>query len=649
MLRVLAVALGIICATPAAAAPPLACDITPAPVLCYGTLLLKTGYAGNAIDVHNPVALTSTSIGFVSGALDTATLDTFLGGNIGLVRKWYDQMGGVALANEVFIQKTATTNSTAIVTGIGTTAGLTGRMAITGNRINFSTILSTVDSGVQITMNQPSLSSGSTTLTFSDAPSIQGLTAGTIGARTIVFQGESISGAVFGMKTESSIAALNVTAQDYSVISVVNFASQLVTNQAGAPGTSSAALLDMQSSAPATVLQVINNGMQGFRGVFQVTDGAFDFKTNGSVPYGYSVPINTIVLGITSDSTGVKLYVNGEVRATAARSALTRTAANLYLGKLASSVAGATSIAGGFDIAAQLVYNVGLTQAQYGFVQSSLFQSFGLKPFTYNYNYITNFSDSIGAGYVTLGIKGYMRNLATLASNPVVVGSAAIPGSTNVQNPGAAVVPPTNQQGIVQPILCQTMPYFTKRRIAIIHVAGNDVFLGPPVRTGNTHTSTLIDNIGSTADLTVGDFVSLFGLTPLQSILSKTANSITLTGATSTTVTGAALIFTFAATNPTTQTAAIQAMVNQATACGATTVLVVPTLPRADGTQPWINAVNTAVIAGVTGATIVDCRAFGNLGSNPGVDYFDTGHMTAAGQTDMANCLLTAVNANTIP
>ena len=65
-----------------------------APATCYGTLLLKSNYAGKAINVIRASDGTTTDIGFVNGKLDTAALDAFLSGTTGKVVTLYDQSGG---------------------------------------------------------------------------------------------------------------------------------------------------------------------------------------------------------------------------------------------------------------------------------------------------------------------------------------------------------------------------------------------------------------------------------------------------------------------------------------------------------------------------------------------------------------------------
>src|SRR5205823_1558747 len=76
----------------AAVSAPLPCDIA-VTVLCAGTRILKTGYAGSAFQVIRASDGRARDIGFVNGELDTATLDPFCQETVCRVVTWYDQSG----------------------------------------------------------------------------------------------------------------------------------------------------------------------------------------------------------------------------------------------------------------------------------------------------------------------------------------------------------------------------------------------------------------------------------------------------------------------------------------------------------------------------------------------------------------------------
>lgn len=564
-------------AHPARTATPYPCDIAPAPVLCFGTAKLASAYGGNAIDAYNPNTTATQSIAFSGDALDTAALDTFLNGQIGLVTRWYGQKNGANLTQ---------------------------------------TVVST------------------------EAPSIQGLAIG--GARSIVFQGESQSGALYSL-VSGDISALGITAKDYSVILVVAPSSSMYCNQAGAPDLSSGVLTDLQGSG-GTVARLYNDSVLGDRGAWEVTDGgAFDFVS----PTAF-VQLNPLVIGVTSDSSGVKVWQNGQIRATASRSALTRTASALYLGKLIDSVVGRDSHAGGFQIVAALIYAQGLTQQQYAFVAAALYQRFSIVPSVSGFaaNYVAVLGDSIPAGYKTLGIYGYASYLAGMVSQPARVANMAVPGSTLTQNPAGGPVY-ANTLGLfplaVTPVLGATAA--NKGRVVVIHGGGNDSGFGPSGRAGTTHGTTTIDGIASTADLSVGDYVYAGNLPLLTKITGKGANSITVDHA-PTSSTTLNLTFTYAATTPAAIMAGVQSLVDSSIAAGATKVIVSTVLPRVADYQPWLSALNVLILAGGSGNyTIVDCAAYPGLNTNPGPSYADSAHLTALGHQQMAACLLSAVNS----
>jgi len=71
--------------------PPL--DVYTSAAAAYSLRLLRSAYAGSAIRVRRSSDNAESDIGFVSGALDTASLLTFCGVGDGFVTTWYDQSG----------------------------------------------------------------------------------------------------------------------------------------------------------------------------------------------------------------------------------------------------------------------------------------------------------------------------------------------------------------------------------------------------------------------------------------------------------------------------------------------------------------------------------------------------------------------------
>lgn len=474
----------------------------------------------------------------------------------------------------------------------------------------------------------------------SESPSIQNLAIGS--ARTLVFQGGSQSGALFSMNTPD-ISSLAITANAWTMMAVIEPSSSAFCNQAGAPGLSSGALFNFTKAGGGSVAAVFNNSELGGPGAWEVTDqGAFDFNSPN-----YMVPVIPQVLTVTSGASGVRVYVNEQIRATLSRSALTDTVQQIYLGKLIGSIVGSTSNAWDGEIAAFMVWNSQLSESQTAVRRAALYDRFSIdrRATDFDSYNVTIVGDSIPAGYKTLGIVGYAQYLPALLNHPTTtrVINFSIPGSTVTQNPAGGPLY-ANNVGQFPTSVPPTLPLSLSGRVVVIHAGGNDQGIGATPRTGNTHSSTLIDNISVTTDLTVGDFVAVSGLNVVATIASKTANSITLTQPVGTTLAGTQLLFTNAATSPTAVATADQGLVTSSTAAGATGVVVAKILPRNVVYQPWLTALNVQ-LSSITGATVVDCTSTGNLATNPGPDYADASHLTAAGHQDMATCLAPAINA----
>jgi len=70
---------------------PVLDQLSAAPTIAYGLRQLSSSYAGKAINVRRSSDNTAIDIGFVNGALDTATLLSFTGSGNGFVTTWYNQ------------------------------------------------------------------------------------------------------------------------------------------------------------------------------------------------------------------------------------------------------------------------------------------------------------------------------------------------------------------------------------------------------------------------------------------------------------------------------------------------------------------------------------------------------------------------------
>lgn len=532
------------------------------------------------------------------------------------------------------------TSSSAIVTGLSSTSLLAAGDIVGAGGVGIadgSSILS-IDSGTQITLSANALSNVTGAL----------LMVSRTGTTRFTISGNLSSGSALVTSIPSTsalqvgdlIEAHGLTISPGTKITSVDSGTQ-VTLDTAVNLTGTAAL---KFSRP--VARVFNNANSAVRGGWQVNDGTFDFTAPSSF-----VQVNPTVVGITSDSTGVKLWQNGQVRATASRSALTRTAAYLYLGKLATAGPGGFAQGFGGSISALMVYNVGLTQVQYAAVASALYGHFGItrSVSTFSTNLVTITGDSIAAGYMTLGIYGYAHYLQAGVTQPTRFLNFAIPGNTCSQNP-AGGPSYSNQTGqfplAIAPQLSATSA--NKGRIVIIHGGGNDTGFGPTGRVGTTNGTNVIA-VADTTSLTVGDYVYASNIATLSTITNIVANtSVTISGTTS----GSATVFlgfTYAATSPTAIYNCIQALATAALAAGATKVIVSTILPRVVDYQPWLDALNVLIRAGVTGATVVDCAAFPGLDTNPGPSYADPSHLPALGHQQMATCLQPAVNSGLSP
>lgn len=557
-------------------------DYSPQPSLAFGTVRLRSSYGGTALTAYNALTTGFQSINFVGDNLDTTSLDAFLAGSVGRVTLWNDQMG--------------------------TAFSLQG--------------------------------------TTTESPNIQNLVIG--GARSLIFQGASQSGALYWMATPD-ISSLGISANAWTIMAVVEPSSSQYCNQAGAPGLTSGVLAHL-FKGDGTSLAAIQNqsqaGTVGFAtsgpGAWEATDSAaFDFQSPG-----YMVPTNPQVLTITSGAHGVRIYVNEQVRATLSRTSLTDIVNLMRIGALNSAVAGANGHSFDGQLTAMMVWNSELSENQTARVRAALYSRFSIdrKVTDWDSNIVTILGDSIAAGYVTLGIYGYAQQLPALLNHPTRIINNAVPGSTISVNP-ASPYAYTSTVGLFPTTVPAQISQSKFRSVVVIHGGGNDEGIGAALRTGNTHSSTLIDNISNTADLTVGDYVFVSGLSTLSTIQSKTANSVTINHATSTTLTGAALSFTNAASGPTAVYNVIKALAVSALAAGATGVIVVTILPRNTSYQSYVAAINALIVGGVPGAVVVDAASAAGLNTNPGADYADAVHPSALGHQHLAALLAPAINA----
>lgn len=624
--------------------PTPACDLSPTPVGCWGQRLLTTTYAGAAEVVQSPTTNTSLSIGFKSDrTLDTASLDALLGGNPGNVTTWKGQLNGCDFKSPALIplSATLTPNSPSVAVP---TAGLTAPMLVMGPNIPLgTTVTSIVDSGHLFINAIPTISSPTNvTLTFTQAPQIESINVGN--ARAISFQGDNLSGSIFSLAS-CNMTALGATAKDFSIMMAVQPHSGIYTNQANAPGINlKGAFFDVQGSG-GTVVQAYSNPFNASTGAIEVTDG------NGAdfIPTQSLVLSNPTIITITSDSTGVRVYQNGQVRAVGSRSSLTRTWQTMTLGQLASSVAGATSSAMGYRIVALIVWAQGLHDYQVAAATASLLSSFQIDPSPANYhvNFVALAGDSIPSGYLAPGLYSMGQFLAQLTTYPIRLGMYAVPGSTVTDN-GSTSHTTALYTSAISPQCSGKGDRTTLSKILIVLAGGNDALITtvPGGRFGSTQSGSGTILLSNTSSINVGDFVYADGLTQLATVGSISTNvSITLAGGVTVGLTeNPNLIqFTNAATSPTAVATALAGMYDQAVSDGCTASLST-VLPRNVTQQTFISALNTQIRAFSPGRNVCDLAADSQLSVNPGPLYADVDHLTLAGQQRAAQVWAACVN-----
>lgn len=466
-------------------------------------------------------------------------------------------------------------------------------------------------------------------------------------ARTLVFRGGSQSGALFSLNTPD-VSALAIPCNTWTMMAVVQPTSSTFVNQAGAPGVSVGTLFNFTTTG-GNSLSVVNDAQSGGRGAWAVTDGgAFNFS-----PTDTNVPINPQVLTVSMGATnGTRICVNENCRTVASRPTCTGNVNYAYLGKMASSVAGATSKAGDFRFAGAMIWKTELTDAQVVKPRSALYERFSIRPETSSraaYQLVI-LGDSIGAGYNDEpGICGYACELIpALANQKVRVLNYAIPGSTVTVNPLSGYAY-TSTSGQFATSIAPNLADHSLGSTVVIHGGGNDSGIGPPLRSGTTHSNTTIDGFATVSDIAVGNYVFAANLPNLTRVTAVNVGTKTITidnAATS----SATLNMWFASASPEDVANGIKDVSYRSLGRGAKKVIAVSVLPRSSWDRPYGAAIN-ALLAAATDAPFeyVDCASYGNLATNPGVDYADSAHPSRPGFLDLRDCLLPALDASLVP
>jgi hypothetical protein len=509
-------------------------DISPQPVLAYGTVKLRSAYTGAALTACKTSCTVSQSIGFTGDNLDTTALDTFLGSTIGQVSIWNEQMGSGA-ANLV---GTPTESPNIKDLAIGRARSLVFQG---GSQSGALAWLQAVTTGL-------------------------GITANTWTVMMVV-------------RPSSSQYCNQGGAPGLSAGALVNFA------KSGGPS-----VLEIYNNS-----QAAGDGSHTGPGGWQVSDAtAFDFTspdymvptmpqvltiTSGS--HGVRVYVNEQARSTASRSALTDPVILMRIGALFASVAGAN--GRSFDGMLSAAMVWNTELSES-DAAtrrAALYNRFSIDPRTTGFNSYS----------------VSIFGDSIAAGYIAFGLYGYSGYLPALLNHGAQTRmlSFSVPGSTLTNNPYAPFAY-TSTMGLF-PGVASTIPSSKLGRVVVIHGGGNDPLSGPGFRNGTSHGNAIITGLPTTADLTPGMYVYKSDIAVLSTILTvDSATQVTITpGTASSSITSTVI---FGAVSPATVKAGVDSLTTSALAAGATGVVVSTILPRNDVYQNFIVAANTLIRGG---------------------------------------------------
>lgn len=261
------------------------------------------------------------------------------------------------------------------------------------------------------------------------------------GTPSIVFEGGSQSGALFGMATPA-ITSLGFTPQQFTMYAVMQSSSSMYRNQASTPGVAVGTIISMDGSPTPPVvncfMQVLQFGGTDTangpgRGTISMRDN-FYIELN---PTDWMSEMDPMVLAVSTGFTGTSIYQNEGVRTINTNSPIVYNLDTLNVGKRFDSVVGGTSQCGDFQIVALMLYTESHTAKQRARVSASLYNCFSIDfaESRYNKANVIMQGDSIPAGYVTLGIYGMVPRLRDLLPN-VRFGNFCVPGAQTTFDTG---------------------------------------------------------------------------------------------------------------------------------------------------------------------------------------------------------------------
>jgi lysophospholipase L1-like esterase len=464
-------------------------DIFPPPALCWSTEKLVSGFGGFPMIVQNTSSMATTPIPFAGDTLDQAVLTTAIGANpFGRVGRLFNQIFGVGDAVSA-----AGIRAPRIAPGIkigasscllfegGTNSGdLYGldilpslqAFGIGAGACSVMAVLRPTSSIYRNQQSTPALSKG-TILSLEAAIPFQGSGKTTLGSSIIenvtpiasLVPGSLISGLPF----PSGVWVISISPTGPDTANVEVF------------GSSALATFEIVSLLFTTpVISFYQNG-DASPGSFAASDNiavAFEPQTFSGCEIRPSVVSWTSNRSNTAtDVVGMKSWQNELVQSSPVTIPRNDTIINGYIGRMGGSTAGGQNLCGDFWLAALLVWNRALSQAQRAIVADSLYRRFAINELRSirSAKSVTVLGDSIAMDYVTLGNYGWSKRLADKFPNNVRCMNYAVAGSQVIASEGMPVYGYT--EGMFPISVARQMSYskVSGKNCLIILAGGNDM------------------------------------------------------------------------------------------------------------------------------------------------------------------------------
>ena len=464
-------------------------DILPRPVLCYSTEKLVADFGGFPMIVQNTTSMASAAIPFAGDVLDQTALTAAVGGNAyARVIRFMNQIFGVGdAASSSGIRTPRITPdikigaSSCLMFGGGTNSGdLFGLdilpslqpFGISAGNCSVMAVLRPTTSIYRNQQSTPGLSKGAV-LSLEAALPFQGSGKTTIGSAviencsplSILVPGSTISGLPF----PSGVTVLSIAPTGPDIGNVTVF---------GATATETFDLVSLFFTTP--VISFYQSG-DASPGSFAASDQiAVVFE-----PQQFSgCEIRPLVVSWTSNSAntttdvvGMKAWQNELVQSTPGATARSDTIINGFIGRMGGSTAGGQNLCGDFWLAALLVWNVALTQAQRAIVADALYRRFQINELRSlrSAKSVTVIGDSIAMDYVTLGNYGWSKRLADQLPSNVRCMNYAVPGSQVIASEGMPIYGYT--EGMFPISIARQLSYskVSGKNVLIILAGGNDM------------------------------------------------------------------------------------------------------------------------------------------------------------------------------